>query len=110
MCSPPKHLMKDTYNTTMRRLNYRRIFTIVGILALLLYFVLTWMNMMTDPDQRTGSDFIGFYNFGRIYQLKGIQSIYDISEQQKIEQQVVGHPVTVIFYTHMPFLAPIAKA
>lgn len=94
----------------MRRLNYRRIFTIVGILSLLLYFILTWMNMMANPDQRTGSDFIGFYNFGRIYQLKGIQSIYDIAEQQKIEEQVVGRPVTVIFYTHMPFLAPIARA
>jgi hypothetical protein len=92
------------------RLNYRRIFTIVGLLSLLLYFIFTWMNMMADPDQRTGSDFIGFYNFGRIYQVKGIQSIYDIAEQQKIEAQVVGHPVTVIFYTHMPFLAPIANA
>ncbi len=93
----------------MRRINYRRIFAIVGIVSLLLYFILTWMNMMADPDQRTGSDFIGFYNFGRIYQTKDIQSIYDINEQQKIEEQVVGHPVTVIFYTHMPFLAPIAK-
>lgn len=65
--------------------------------------------MMADPDQRTGSDFIGLYNFGRIYQTKGIQSIYDINEQQKIEEQVVGHPVTVIFYTHMPFLAPLAR-
>jgi hypothetical protein len=97
-------------NSTMGRLNYRRIFIIVGILSLLLYFIFTWMDMMADPDQRTGSDFIGFYNFGRIYQLKGIQSIYDIREQQNIEEQVVGHPVTVIFYTHMPFLAPIAKA
>lgn len=94
----------------MIKLNYRRIIVFVGILALLFYFIFAWMNMMADPDQRTGSDFIGFYNFGRIYQLKGIQSIYDIQEQQKIEEQVVGHPVTVIFYTHMPFLAPIAKA
>jgi hypothetical protein len=93
----------------VKKINCRRIFTLVGILSLLLYFVLTWTNMMADPDQRTGSDFIGLYNFGRIYQTKGIQSIYDINEQQKIEEQVVGHPVTVIFYTHMPFLAPLAR-
>jgi hypothetical protein len=94
----------------MGKISYRRIFITVGILSLLLYFIFTWMNMMADPDQRTGSDFIGFYNFGRIYQTEDIRSIYDIHEQEKIEEQVVGHPVTVIFYTHMPFLAPIAKA
>jgi hypothetical protein len=65
--------------------------------------------MLADPNQRTGSDFMGFYNFGRIYQTRGIQYIYDIQEQQKIEEQVVGHPVTVIFYTHLPFIAPLAK-
>ena len=65
--------------------------------------------MLADPNQRTRSDFMGFYNFGRIYQNRGIQYIYDIQEQQKIEEQVVGHPVTVIFYTHLPFIAPLAK-
>jgi hypothetical protein len=65
--------------------------------------------MLADPNQRTGSDFMGFYNFGRIYQTKGIQCIYVIEEQQKIEEEVVGHPVTVIFYTHLPFIAPLAK-
>ena len=65
--------------------------------------------MLADPDQRTGSDFMGFYNFGRIYQTRGIQYIYDIEEQQKIEEQVVGRPVTVIFYTHLPFIAPLAN-
>jgi hypothetical protein len=65
--------------------------------------------MLADPNQRTGSDFMGFYNFGRIYQTRGIQYIYDIEEQQKIEEEVVGRPVTVIFYTHLPFIAPLAK-
>jgi hypothetical protein len=93
----------------MKRINLRRILALVGIFALLFYFVLSWTNMMGDLYQRTGSDFIGLYNFGRIYQAKGIQHIYDIKEQEKIEEQVVGHPVTVIFYTHLPFMAPIAK-
>jgi hypothetical protein len=43
-------------------------------------------------------------------QTKGIQYIYDIAEQQYIEEQVVGHPVTPIFYTHLPFMAPLAAA
>jgi hypothetical protein len=93
----------------MNRIDLRRILAFVGIFALLFYFVLTWVNMMGDLYQRTGSDFIGLYNFGRIYQTRGIQHIYDIEEQEKIEEQVVGHPVTVIFYTHLPFMAPVAK-
>ena len=72
------------------------------------YHILYWVNLLDDPDQRTGSDFMGLYNFGRIMQEKGIQSIYDIAEQERIEEEVVGHPVTVIFYTHLPFMAPIA--
>lgn len=66
--------------------------------------------MIKDPDQRTGSDFIGFYNFGRISQTKGVPAIYNIEEQKRVEEQVVGHPVTPIFYTHMPFIAPLAAA
>jgi hypothetical protein len=94
----------------MGNLNYRRILAVVGVFALMSYLILYWVNLLNDPDQRTGSDFIGFYNFGRIMQEKGIQSIYDIAEQERIEEQVVGHPVTVIFYTHLPFIAPIAAA
>lgn len=89
--------------------NYRRILALGGCFSLFAYFLFSWTSMLADPNQRTGSDFMGFYNFGRIYQTRGIQYIYDIQEQQKIEEQVVGHPVTVIFYTHLPFIAPLAK-
>lgn len=92
----------------MGNLNYRRILALVGVFSLMGYHSLYWVNLLNDPDQRTGSDFIGFYNFGRIMQEKDIASIYDIGEQQRIEEQVVGHPVTVIFYTHLPYLAPLA--
>jgi hypothetical protein len=94
----------------MGTLNYRRILAFVGVFSLMSYHIFYWVNLLHDPDQRTGSDFIGFYNFGRIMQEKGIQSIYDIDEQERIEEEVVGHPVTVIFYTHLPFMAPLAAA
>src|SRR5688500_14708863 len=90
-------------------INYRRILALSGCLSLFVYFLFSWTSVLADPDQRTGSDFMGFYNFGRIYQTRGIQYIYDIEEQEKIEEQVVGRPVTVIFYTHLPFIAPLAK-
>jgi len=91
-------------------INFRRILAFVGIFSLALYFSLSWSNLLADPDQRTGSDFMGVYVFGRITQTVGIQHLYEIAEHQKIEEQVVGHPVTPIFYTHLPFMAPIAAA
>ena len=65
---------------------------------------------MGDLYERTGSDFMGFYTFGRISQAKDFASIYKVEEQKKIQEEIVGHPVTPIFYTHLPFIAPIAKA
>jgi hypothetical protein len=65
---------------------------------------------MGDLYERTGSDFMGFYTFGRISQVKDFASIYKIEEQQKLQEEIVGHPVTPIFYTHLPFIAPIARA
>ncbi|HKY55274.1 MAG TPA: glycosyltransferase 87 family protein [Anaerolineales bacterium] len=94
----------------MGTLNYRRILAIAGAVSLLFYYSFYWMNMLADSDQRTGSDFMGVYIFGRITQTIGIQHLYDIAEHQRIEEQVVGHPVTPIFYTHLPFTAPLAAA
>ena len=94
----------------MGNINYRRIITMAGAFSLLLYYGLYWVTLLVDSDQRTGSDFMGVYIFGRIAQTKGIQHLYDIAEHEKIEEQVVGHPVRVIFYTHLPFMAPLAAA
>jgi Glycosyltransferase family 87 len=94
----------------MEKINFRRILAFVGIISLVLYFSLSWFNLLADPDQRTGSDFMGVYVFGRITQTIGIQHLYDIAEHKRIEEHVVGHPVTPIFYTHLPFMAPIAAA
>ena len=88
------------------KIRIRRVLAFVGILSLVLYFSLSWFNLLADPDQRTGSDFMGVYVFGRITQTVGIQHLYEIAEHQEIEEQVVGHPVTPIFYTHLPFMAP----
>jgi hypothetical protein len=94
----------------MRRIDLRRILTIAALFSLILYYSIYWIRLLNDPDQRTGSDFMGVYVFGRIAQTIGIQHLYDIGEHQRIEEQVVGHPVTVIFYTHLPFMAPLAAA
>lgn len=94
----------------MGKINFRRILTIVALLSLVLYYSLYWIRLLNDPDQRTGSDFMGVYVFGRITQTIGVQHLYEMAEHQRIEEQVVGHPVKVIFYTHLPFMAPLAAA
>lgn len=94
----------------MKPLNVRRILTAVAILSLVVYYALAWTNMLGDLYERTGSDFMGFYTFGRISQSRGYASIYKIEEQQKLQEEIVGHPVTPIFYTHLPFIAPLAQA
>ncbi|MFZ5882861.1 MAG: glycosyltransferase family 87 protein [Chloroflexota bacterium] len=93
----------------MKTLNVRRILTLAAILSLAVYYALTWTNMLDDLYERTGSDFMGFYTFGRISQSQGYPSIYKIEEQQKLQEEIVGHSVTPIFYTHLPFIAPLAR-
>ncbi|HUI90348.1 MAG TPA: glycosyltransferase family 87 protein [Anaerolineales bacterium] len=89
-------------------INPRRVFTIVGLASLTLIYILLWANMLNDPKQRTGSDFIGFYSFGRIAQTEGFQNIYRIQSQQKVEAAVVGFQVVPELYTHVPLIALLA--
>lgn len=93
-----------------RTLNFRRILIYAAILSLFTYYVLSWVRMIGDHYERTGSDFMGFYSFGWISEKKGIEYIYSLEEQQKLQEQIVGHPVTPIFHTHLPLTAPLSMA
>jgi hypothetical protein len=86
----------------------RRLFTNAGLLSLTLIYILLWVNMIGDPKQRTGSDFIGFYTFGRIAQTQGFENIYNIKMQENIQEEVVGFQVVPEFYTHVPFITVLA--
>ena len=92
----------------MMTINLRRLLTNAGLLSLALIYMLLWINMIDDPKQRTGSDFIGFYSFGRIAQTQGFENIYNVKAQQNIEEGVVGFQVIPEFYTHVPFTAALA--
>ena len=92
----------------MRTIHPRRLFTNIGLLSLALIYILLWINMINDPKQRTGSDFIGFYSFGRIAQTQGFENIYNVKAQENIEEAVVGFQVIPEFYTHVPFIAALA--
>jgi len=89
----------------IRTLNFRRILVYAAILSLLVYFILAWSRMIADHYERTGSDFMGFYGSGRISETTGLAFIYDLDVQQKLQEEIVGHPVTPIFHTHIPLEA-----
>lgn len=96
----------------MRTSNFRRVFTIVGIVSLFLSYFGIWIRFINDPVERTGADFIHFYSAGRIAQSEGAAQVYDLALQQKIEEQQVGFPLApgqVLPYNHLPFLIPILQ-
>ena len=92
--------------------NIRRIFVAASLLSLCLSYVGIWLQLINDPTERTGADFIAFYTAGRIAQSEGAANVYDPVLQQQIQQQVVGFPLVpgqVLLYNHLPYLIPILK-
>jgi hypothetical protein len=92
----------------MGNLNYRRIFAFTGLFSLLLIYIFLWTLMIADPKSRSGSDFSGFYTYGRIFQTRGIAYIHDVEEQKRIQEQIAGYEVVPIIYTHVPLTALVA--
>lgn len=92
----------------MGNINYRRIFAFAGLFSLLLIYIFLWTFMIADPKMRSGSDFSGLYTYGRIFETRGIAYIHDVEEQKKIQEEIVGHEVAPIVYTHLPMNAPLS--
>lgn len=93
----------------MRITSWRSILFAGTICFALIYFV-WWGRMIGDPIERSSADFIHFYSAGRIAQLYGFASVYDIEYQKKVEQEVVGFPLAegqVLLYNHMPYVVPL---
>jgi hypothetical protein len=97
---------------TPKSLSLRRIFVVVGIVSLFISYLGLWIRLISDPVQRTGSDFIHFYTAGRIAQNEGMSRVYDLALQQDYEEEQVGFPLAdgqVLPYNHLPFLIPILQ-
>lgn len=94
----------------MQKASLRRIFILAGIFSLLVSYVGIWLQFITDPVERTGSDFIAFYSVGRIAQRQGTTHIYDPELQQDVQEDLVGFslaPRQLIISQHFPYLLPI---
>ena len=86
-----------------------RVFQIAAICSLAITYVFQWGKMISIPSERTGADFIHFYAAGRISQVYGFSSVYNLDLQRKMEEAVVGFKLAewqVLPYNHMPYLIP----
>lgn len=94
----------------MKALNFHRILLFAGPGALTIVYLILWLGMINDPQQRTGSDFIALYSAGRVARQEGFPSIYEIDKQQDVQEVVVGFTLAkgqVLLYNHVPFLVPV---
>jgi hypothetical protein len=96
----------------MKRINFRRVFIVTGLITLVSVYVLLWAQMISSQEQRTGADFIVFFAAGRIAQTDGAAHVYEPLLQQALEQEQVGFtlaPGQVLLYNHVPYLIPILQ-
>lgn len=95
----------------MKPISFRRVFVVVGLMALVIVYGMVWLRMISSPAERTGADYIVFYTAGRIAQEEGPARVYEPALQQAVEQAEVGFvlaPGQVLLYNHVPYLIPIA--
>ncbi len=96
----------------MKRINFRRVFVLTGLMTLVVVYAILWLQMISSPTERTGADFIVFFTAGRISQTDGAAHVYEPLLQQAVQQAQVGFqlaPGQVLLYNHVPFLIPILK-
>ena len=94
----------------MKRIDFRRVFVIAGLMALVIVYAVLWLRMISSSAERTGSDFIVFYTAGRIAQADGAAYVYEPELQQEVQEAEVGFrlvPGQVLLYNHIPYLIPI---
>jgi len=94
----------------MKRVDFRRVFVIAGLLTLVIVYAVLWAQMISSSAERTGSDFIVFYTAGRIAQTDGAVHVYEPELQQDVQEAEVGFPLApgqVLLYNHVPYLIPI---
>jgi hypothetical protein len=94
----------------MKGINFRRVFVVAGLTALVIVYAVVWIRMISSLSERTGTDFIHFYAAGIISKNPGAAHVYELELQQAIEQKQVGFqlvPGQVLPFNHVPYLIPI---
>jgi hypothetical protein len=94
----------------MKRIDFRRVFILAGLMTLVMVFAILWLKMISSPAERTGTDFISPYSAARIAERWGAGQVYNLQLQQTIQAEVVGFslaPGQVLMFNHPPYLVPL---
>jgi hypothetical protein len=94
----------------MKPISFRRVFIVVGLVGLAIIYAALWLQMITSPAERTGSDFVSAYTGGRVADRWGSENAYNLQYQQIIQAEVVGFdlaPGQVLMFNHPPYLVPL---
>ena len=92
------------------QINLHQIFVLAGLISLFVIYIIVWGQMIVNPSERTGTDFVAFYTAGRVAQENGFANAYDIALQREIQKKTVGFPLgtgQVLLYNHVPYLIPV---
>ena len=93
----------------MPRINFRSVFLIVGLTALIVIYADLWHVMAANPIELTRKDFIALYTAGRIANSGKWGSVYDLATQIAQEEQILGSPILsndFAPFIHPPFILP----
>lgn len=91
----------------MKTIRLRRVLAISGLSALLVLYVLLWLQLLSSPEKRTGADFIGHFSAIEIARANGFSHIYDLTAQRAVQTQLVGFDFPEAqtgYFTHPPFI------
>jgi hypothetical protein len=93
----------------LEKFDLHRVLFLAGSLSLIIIYILSWIDVMTDPDQRTGSDFMAFYAAGRSMLEHTPAAAYDLAHLKTNEERVLGFKIAnqdVNPFVHPPFILP----
>lgn len=91
----------------VHRLDYARIFSLGGILGMLLVYGIFAVQHVQDPALNTSMDFIHFYSAGRISQQYGFSQIYNLDLQKQFEENQLGFKLgnqQFLPFNHPPYI------
>ncbi|HEU0292964.1 MAG TPA: glycosyltransferase family 87 protein [Anaerolineales bacterium] len=93
-----------------RKLDLHRILFLGGSLSLIIVYILSWVDVISDPNQRTEADFMAFYAAGRSVVEHTPAAAYDLAYTKEYEEKVLGYRIAeeeVMSFNHPPLTLPI---
>jgi hypothetical protein len=94
----------------VKRVHFRLVLVISGLIALVIIYAVLWARMISDPAERTGADFITFYSAGRIMLSGQAGGVYDLQAQVHQEEAILGfsiQPADLNPFVNPPFILPL---